>query len=311
MTGAGVSVIVPCFDAARTLAETLESAIGQEGVAEIIVIDDGSRDDTLAIARRFEPAVKLLTGPNRGVSAARNRGIASSTAPWLLFLDSDDLLVAGSVRQRLAKAESTNADVIVCDWEELNDHGGGSIERGPHRCVDWQALTEDAELATATAVWATTAALLYRREIVERIGGFRTELPVIQDARFLFDAARAGARFAHAAHVGARYRVLAHSLSRRDPAQFWRDVLVNGRQIEQHWRDGGTLSGARLTALGDIYNQAVRGLFASSDGAYFEAVACQKRLGLPLPRHSRITPPLARMIGLRATRSLLGIVNAS
>ena len=69
---------------------------------------------------------------------------------------------------------------------------------------------------------------MYRRSLVEKIGGFREDLPVIQDARFLFDAAYHGARFAHSAHVGARYRISPQSLSRRDPARFWRDALLNG-----------------------------------------------------------------------------------
>jgi glycosyltransferase involved in cell wall biosynthesis len=82
----------PCYNAASTLAETLESVLVQECVAEAIVIDDGSTDKSLAVARAFEPAVRVLTGPNQGVSAAHNRGIAETTTPWLLFLDSDDLL---------------------------------------------------------------------------------------------------------------------------------------------------------------------------------------------------------------------------
>ena len=64
-------------------------------------------------------------------------------------------------------------------------------------------VAQGVEVATAVTVWATTAAILYRRTILDnsRIGGFRRDLPVIQDARFLFDAAFQGARFAHAPHI--------------------------------------------------------------------------------------------------------------
>src|SRR5690348_14327781 len=97
----GVAVVVPFYDAKDTLPATLNSALEQEGVEEIIAIDDGSQDNSLELARSFEPRVRVLTGSHHGVSAARNRGIEESTAQWLLFLDSDDLLVPGTLAERL------------------------------------------------------------------------------------------------------------------------------------------------------------------------------------------------------------------
>jgi glycosyltransferase involved in cell wall biosynthesis len=116
-----VAVIVPAYNAGRTLEATLASVTGQSSVAEIVIIDDGSSDDTLTLARRHEPMVRVLTGPNQGVSAARNRGIAETSAPWLLFLDADDLLVPGTVSDRLEVAQRTSADVVIADWEDLID----------------------------------------------------------------------------------------------------------------------------------------------------------------------------------------------
>lgn len=131
---------------------------------------------------------------------------------------------------------------------------------------------------------------------------------MIQDARLLFDASRSGARFAHAPHVGARYRVVSGSLSRRNPTQFWRDVLVNGARIEALWRGRDALSSTRLQALAGVYDSAARGLFTAGHPDYFDAVARQRKLGLPLPRHSLVAAPLARLLGLRAARSLVSLV---
>ena len=303
----GVSIIVPCFNAELTLAQTLQSVADCADVAETIVIDDGSTDKSLATARSFERSVRVITGPNQGVCAARNRGIAETTAQWLLFLDADDSLMPGTIAKRLATASQTGADVVICDWEETHDDGRGKLAPGPRRGLDWEALRHDPERAIASHVWATTAAILYRRGVVERIGGFRLDLPVIQDARFLFDAARCGARFAHSQHVGARYRVLAGSLSRRDPARFWRDVLANGRQIEALWRGSDALDAARLKTLRDIYDHAARGLFAAGDATFYEAVSARRRLGLPLSRRLRVAAPAARIVGLRAARALLSL----
>ena len=301
-----VAAVVPCHNAAATLAATLESVLAQAAVAEVIVVDDGSSDATLAIARAFEPRARVLTGPNRGVSAARNRGLAETMADWLLLVDADDLLTPGTVAARVDTALASGADVVICDWEEID--GEGRASGAPARSVDWQALAADPETALATDVWAPPAAILYRRSLAERIGGFRTDLPVVEDARFLFDAAYHGARLAHAPHVGARYRIMPGSLSRRDPALFWQCVLRNGRQIEALWRARGELDAARRQAVRGIYNHAARGLFAAAHPAYFEAVGALRGVGLPLPRHSRVATPLARAVGLGVARSILRAV---
>ena len=213
----------------------------------------------------------------------------------------------GLLRRRLETAEATGADVVVSDWQEFLDRRDGTVD-GAVRSVDFAALEADAEIGCATHVWATTAALMYRRSLVEKIGGFREDLPVIQDARFLFDAAYHGARFAHSAHLGARHRLSPQSLSRRDPARFWRDVLLNGKQIEALWRARGPLSARHREALNGIYNVAARGLFAAADLQFFEAVASLRRLGGELPLHPRIAEPLARALGLDSARLLLGLL---
>jgi glycosyltransferase involved in cell wall biosynthesis len=303
-----VAIVVPCHNAMATLGATLKSALSQTGVREVIAVDDGSTDETLAVARFYEPHTRVVTGPNSGVSAARNRGIAETTADWLQFLDADDLLEPGTIAARRDTARASGADVVICDWEEILDDGTGRCTAGPRRAIDWQALAEDAQVATATHVWAPPAAILYRRSLVERIGGFRTDLAVAEDARFLFDAAYRGARFAHSPHIGARYRVAASSLSRRDPALFWSCVLLNGREIEALWRARGRLDAARRRAIHGIYNHAARGLFAVAHPSYFEAVAALRSVGLPLPRHSQVAAPLARLLGLGTARSILKAV---
>ena len=304
-----LSIIVPCFNASGTLAAAIESGLQQGlSVPEIVVSDDGSNDGSLEAVRRLESRVRVLSGPNRGVSAARNWGIDESAGEWLIFLDADDQLLPGTVEKRLkAAAENPQADVVACGWQELIDDWGGTTP-GAVRAIDRAAMEADAEVATATHAWAPPAALMYRRSLVERIGGFRLDLPVIQDARFLFDAAYHGARFAFSDHVGALYRIQPGSLSRRNPARFWKDILLNGTQIEALWRARGPLSAKQRDALAGIYNHAARGLFAAESPHYFDAIKRQLALGGPLPRHSRIVPPVARALGLRSARRLFAMV---
>ena len=141
-----------------------------------------------------------------------------------------------------------------------------------------------------------------------RIGGFRADLPVIQDARFFFDAAYHGARFARSEHLGAKYRVLPQSLSRRNPGRFWEDVLKNGIQIEALWRARGELSSQQISGLLGIYNNSARGLFSSESLGYFQAVDRQYGLTNAVPLHSRIAAPLARLVSLPRARQMLAWV---
>lgn len=272
-----VAVVIPCYNAAATIAETLASAIGQPGVAEIVAVDDGSTDDTLEILHRHEPDIRVEAGPNAGVSAARNRGIALTSAPWLVFLDADDLLLPGTIAERLAVASDPERDVVICRWRELVDEGDGPAREADRREVDWEMIGRDAEIAFATSAWATTAAILYPRSLIDRIGGFRTDLPVIQDARFLFDAAVHGARFRRLDAVGALYRIHGGTLSRRDPAGFWLDVLSNGAQIEAVWQQAGRLSPERRAALGEIFDGAASALIRLGHPAAREARAHRRR----------------------------------
>jgi glycosyltransferase involved in cell wall biosynthesis len=299
-----VSVIVPCYNAESTIAETLDSALSQDIDCEVIAIDDGSTDRTGEVLRGYGNRIRAFFGPNKGVSAARNSGIGHARGDWILFLDSDDLLVAGSLRQRLDAAGGQH-DAVICDWREFSQVDNEVVE-GRLRRIDAQALVEGPELAIARDLWAPPAAVLYRRTLVEKIGGFREDLPVIQDARFLFDAASHDCRFVHAPHVGARYRLLEGSLSRRSPARFWADILLNGQQIEVIWRARGRLTERQNDILAGIYNQAARGLFSAVDPRFFEAQAELRRLGAA-PLHAAFAGPLARLIGLKAAQKLLAL----
>jgi glycosyltransferase involved in cell wall biosynthesis len=292
-----ISVVIPCFNAEATIGQAIASVLEQSGrEIEILVVDDGSTDHSLAVARSFGPRVRVITGPNRGVAAARNRGIAKTGGEWIVFLDADDLLLPKTLARRSATAAARSGDVVICDWQDLVEAGRLLVE-GPTRSVDPEALAANPEVACAAHLWAASAALMYRRNLVDKIGGFRLDLPVIQDARFLFDAARHGARFVRSPHVGALYRIRPQSLSRRDPACFWRDVLLNGMQIEALWRARGCLAAGQRAALADIYNGAAQGLFRARDPSFHNAFAALRASGLPIRRHNRVAELMSDMGG--------------
>jgi glycosyltransferase involved in cell wall biosynthesis len=300
-----VSIILPCYNASGTLGEAIESACAQLEVdREILVIDDGSTDESFAIAKMFSPVVRVLSGPNRGVSLARNLGIAETSGDWIVFLDADDLLLPGTLEKRLRTASLTDCDVILCDYWNLLQTEHGMVDGKVNR-IDITLLENNGEIACVDDVSVTTAALMYHRRIVEKIGGFRKDLPIIQDQRFLFDAAYNGARFAYSAHIGARYRVAPSSLSHRNPELVCLDMLENTQQIEALWRSRGQLSAKQRDALAGAYNYAARGLFAVGHLDYFRAVKYLRRTVDRLPLRARIAAPLGAAVGLRAARQIL------
>jgi glycosyltransferase involved in cell wall biosynthesis len=300
-----VSVVIPCYNAAATIGATIDSALGQDGVTlEVIVVDDGSSDASAEVLAAYGDRITAVFGPNRGASAARNTGASRARGAWFVFLDADDLLVPGTLSQRLETVARTGATTVICDWEDFDD-GREDVLRP--RQIDVESLLREPQTAIARGAWAPPAAVLYSRAVVEGIGGFREDLPVIQDARYLFDAAYNGAVFAHDPHPGARYRVLPGSLSRRSPARFWSDVLRNGQQIEALWRKAGGPDADQRQVLIEIYDYAARGLFTAGEPAFAEAVAGQKILGGGT-RYTLAADRLSRLIGQANARRALSLV---
>lgn len=98
-----VSVIIPAYNTAQYLAETVTSVLEQTfREVEVCVVDDGSTDDTLKVARSFAPHVAVYTQPNRGPAAARNHAIRQTTGEYIAFLDSDDLWVKDKLAEQVA-----------------------------------------------------------------------------------------------------------------------------------------------------------------------------------------------------------------
>lgn len=110
-----VSTLIPSFNAERWIAQTLESAIGQDYPRqEIIIVDDGSSDRTLEIARRFESrSVRVITQSNAGGAAARNKALAHAQGEYIQWLDADDLLGPRKISIQMKEAERVQNDRIL------------------------------------------------------------------------------------------------------------------------------------------------------------------------------------------------------
>jgi len=174
---APVSVIIPTYNRCESVCIAIESVLQQTRVPkEIIVIDDGSTDDTVhTVSHRFA-SVQLIKQENRGVSHARNQGINAATAPWLAFLDSDDRWFKNKLATQMA-AIDTSPDAVLCHCDEhwirngkrvnpMNKHqkrGGWIFEH----CLPLCAISP-------------SAAMLHKK-LFDEIGLFDESLPACED----------------------------------------------------------------------------------------------------------------------------------
>src|SRR6058998_3677852 len=102
-----VSILIPAFNAQEWIAETIQSALRQTWPRkEIIVLDDGSADETLVVARRFESdEVRVISQPNQGAASARNKAFSLSRGDYIQWLDADDLLSPDKVAHQMEAAQ--------------------------------------------------------------------------------------------------------------------------------------------------------------------------------------------------------------
>lgn len=130
-----VSVVIPACNSEAFIERALTSVIAQDyRPVEVVVVDDGSEDRTAAVAAAFDPLVRCVSQPNRGVSAARNRGVEAAAGPLVAFLDSDDEWLPGrlstTVRPLVA---DPGLGLCYCRTERVELDGERLIESDPAR----------------------------------------------------------------------------------------------------------------------------------------------------------------------------------
>ena len=121
-----VSILIPAYNAERWIAETIRSALSQTWInKEIIIVDDGSSDGTLQIAKTFESeAVKVTTQRNMGASSARNTALSLAQGTYIQYLDADDLLAPDKISQQLKDSEKGLDSLILLSsaWGKFFSH---------------------------------------------------------------------------------------------------------------------------------------------------------------------------------------------
>ena len=214
-----ISVVIPCFNQAQFLSAAISSVLGQRHVTmECIVVDDGSSDDTSAVAG--ELGVRLIRQPRRGVSEARNAGLAAASGDLVVFLDADDELMPDALtRAAVALGADSDAAVVVGRCRPMSARGEVLPVRQPD--IDPSDLYN--EWLSQNFVW-TPGAAMFRRNALLGIGGFPARLGPAADYAVYLRLARDG-RVRLIAEELVRYRQHGASMS-RDPARMLRATLA-------------------------------------------------------------------------------------
>jgi hypothetical protein len=179
-----VSVIIPAYNCARYLSSAIESVLAQSyRDFEIVVVDDGSTDDTESVLRRFAASIRLLNTCHQGPAAARNRGIKASDGEYVAFLDADDWWVPQKLDEQLAEFEKdTAAGLVFSDLEVLSDDGMVTPSFLSSRPLAASGYVFDQYLRSR---FILTSSVLVRRKCLERVGLFDESMLSLEDCELL------------------------------------------------------------------------------------------------------------------------------
>lgn len=188
-----ITIVIPCRNAADMLPRALESALGQTWRrTEVIVVDDGSVDESVAVAASYGERVRVICKANGGAASARNAGIEAATGEYVQFLDADDYLAPDKV-ERTVDAIRQHPDGAVFYGDcQLMDYRGHPINLIPARAVVGSVLD-----ALVEKCFIQMSSTIVRKQDLVRAGLFDRTLQVAEDWDLWLRLAASGAMFVH------------------------------------------------------------------------------------------------------------------
>jgi glycosyltransferase involved in cell wall biosynthesis len=219
MNQPAITTIVPAYNCERYLAEAIESVMAQNyQPLEIIVLDDGSTDDTARVAKHFEPAIQYCFQANGGIGSARNRGIELARSDFIAFLDADDIWLQGKLERQMQMISDDPAlEAVFGLVQQFDESSGSAIEAG-ERMAGYLAST-----------------MLIRRASFDRVGPFRTDITLGEFVDWYMRASEKHLRSRMLAEVVLRRRIhgenigVRHRASSGDYARLLKDALDRRR----------------------------------------------------------------------------------
>jgi glycosyltransferase involved in cell wall biosynthesis len=226
-----LSIIIPTYNNAQYLPQAIDSVISQNVAGcEIIVINDGSTDDTAVILTPYANQINYIYQENAGSAAARNTGLAQAKGGFVLFLDADDWLLPGNcVAQMQMLTERPSLGLVHSGWQVVDEAGEIVKEVQP-----WYTIPK---LDLDAWVWhkpVQMGAMMFRREWLETVGGFDPNLRQSHDVDLVLRLALAGCTAAWLPQMTFCYRLHIKSTIRRHAPKQYRYLM---RVLEKFFAD--------------------------------------------------------------------------
>lgn len=293
-----VSIILPCYNGGSFLAEAIVSCLQQTyRPIEIVIVDDGSTDNSLEIIKSYGNAITWETGPNRGPSAARNRGFELSNGKYIQYLDADDYLMPYKLARQVSfLEEETKVDVVYGDWRMLHSIFEGQWQYG--NVITFGAAV-DIKAGLLTHAWLHTGSPLFRRDIVCRSGGWDENIRNAEEKDFQFAVAMAGGVFQYQQLCGYVYRRYGPVTLSTSPNTRWvENAYMVFKKMEAKLRNAEQLMDHYREALAISYYSIARRYYETDLAEYQRALAHARRVcpGFQ-PRQSRLYNLLQAVVG--------------
>lgn len=185
-----ISVVIPTYNYGHFIANAISGVLSQSlAPAEVIVVDDGSTDDTEDVVREFGEKVEYVRQENGGVCSARNAGVAHSTGDLIAFADADDVWLPEKLEKQAAKfAADTELGLVHCGMREFESRTGETI-RLHVEGLEGQ-VADNILLWEQSVIVGPGGTILVTRSAFDEVGGFDTEMKVGEDLDFCYRVAR-------------------------------------------------------------------------------------------------------------------------
>ena len=296
-----VSVIIPCYNAANWVEQSIQSALNQTyQPIEVIVIDNGSTDGSVEVIKSFGDTITSEAGPNLGADHARNRGLELARGEYLQFLDAEDYLLPEKIARQMRVLQASDTNVVYEDWRRMEEGQDGSCRYSAGIAGGHPDILE----ALLTNWVPQIPTVLYSRQTFERNIRWNERLTWAQDWELHIRLAMAGVSYRYLPGCFSVIRSpLTPPASTCNARQMEDNLLGILKDAETHLRAAGNLTDRYRRAMARAYLALACGSnqYFDRDRDHFERLLAEAQWLSPsmVYPYSPLYTLMAKMLGVR------------